>query len=82
MTDRDELAALIREALNDGGRIVDRGYVAEQDIRDAADAILAAGWRKTRDVGHNHWTPGVMPDGQCPACDRIAQEVTEQNGWL
>jgi hypothetical protein len=45
VTDRDNLAALIRRALNDNGRMVDRGYISEDDIAEAADAILAAGWQ-------------------------------------
>jgi mannitol/fructose-specific phosphotransferase system IIA component len=46
MRERDELIELIREALNANGYVVDRGYVAMADIRDAADAVLAGGWRK------------------------------------
>jgi hypothetical protein len=46
MSERDELIELIREALNANGYVVDRGYVAMADIRDAADAVLAGGWRK------------------------------------
>jgi hypothetical protein len=48
LREREELIALIREALNANGYVVDRGYVAMADIRDAADAVLAGGWRRVR----------------------------------
>lgn len=50
MTDaRDELAGLIRTSLNADSRLVDRGYVGENDVYDTADAIIAAGWSSPRD---------------------------------
>ena len=49
MTARDDLAELIRTSLNADSRLVDRGYVGENDIYDAADAIIAAGWSSPRD---------------------------------
>jgi hypothetical protein len=70
MTERDELIELIREALNANGYVVDRGYVAMADIRDAADAVLAGGWRKVEPTCDHHYVRALPSVAYCDRCGR------------